>query len=285
MRERNSIRRTVAIISSICVWISALLQTLQAFNFTGGTAPEFNVETGALSRSLDINFLKSYWAWKRDQRGVDVLIVLLLAIGLFGLSYCTLVLKRVFKRYKHGDSDIPGFMAGCFFLGATLCGISLLNTLGNTTTADFISSWAELPDVGLQALHISFTLNRGSFLYMFSSQFILIPVGLLLYAYLAITTSDMSPRHAIFGVVVAMFGLLTFAFLLIVFNTTEMALSAVFGVILLIYGVLLLPIWMIWLGIELRRIKQEQKGQDRDDEIEIRLNEVKNKGLAERESE
>jgi len=283
MKERNSIRRSAAFVASVCVWLSALLQVLQAFNFTGGTTPAFNADSGAKTRSLDIDFLRSYWSWKRNQRGVDVLIVLLLAIGLFGLSYCTLVLKRVFRRYKHGDSDIPSFMAGCFFIGAFLCGISLLETLGNTTTADFISGWPELPASGLQALHVSFVLNRGAFLYLFSSQFVLIPVGLLLYAFLTLVTGEMPARHAIFGVVVAMFGLLSFAFLLIVFNTDEFALSAAFGVILLIYGVILLPSWMVWLGVELRRLKQDQ---GRDKSMEIKLNDLQEKeGTIEREGE
>jgi len=33
------------------------------------------------------------------------------------------------------------------------------------------------------------------------------------------------------------------------------------GVVVLIYGVILLPVWTVWLGNELRKIKKEQKQQ------------------------
>jgi len=273
-RQRNSIRRIVAIISAISVWFAALLQALQAFDVTGGRKISVNgEERGIAARSLDPTYLKEYWNYRRDQLGLDVVIIIFTAIGLFGLSYVALILKRVFKRYKSGDSDLPSFMVGCFFMGAVLCGISLLQSLGNTTIADYVSQFPELPPNGLQALDVAYTVSRGGTIYLFSSQFILISIGILICSYLTFQTSEMPLKHAVFGVITAIFGLLSFVFELIVFNTRERGVGIAFGLIVFAYGVILLPSWTVWLGVELRRLKQDLRALKEDD-LEVKLNDL-----------
>jgi len=273
-RERNSVRRGVAIASAISVWLAALLQMLQAFNVTGGrTVSVDGEERGNLARALNPTYLREYWNYKRDQLGVDVTIILFTSIGLFGLAYITLILKRVFKRYKGGDSDVPSFMCGCFFMGAVLCGISLLQSLGITTVADYYSQFDELPDVGIQAIDVAYVVARGGTIYLFSSQFILIPIGIFLCSYLTFQTSEIPMKHAVFGVVTGVFGVLTFVFELIVFNVIERGVGIAFGLLILAYGVILLPIWTLWLGIELRRLKQDLRAIKESD-LEVRLNDI-----------
>jgi hypothetical protein len=271
MTERHSVRRSVAIASAVCIWIAALLGVLQAFDVTGsdGTRPDFNQ---TLWRSLDPKTLRDFWHWKRDQKGTDISITLFGSAGNAGLAYCVLVLKRVFRRYKGGTSDIPAFMAGCFFLGAFLPAVEFLQNLGMTTTADQISAYDGLPDVGIQALHVTYLTTRGLSFYLWSMQFVLISIGLSITSYLSWTTGELSRKHAVLGIITAIFGFLSFIFELVVFNVPNAGTGYTFGITLLLHGFILLPIWTIWLGIELKRLKSEQSS-DTSEGMDVKLSE------------
>jgi len=271
---RHSVRRTVAILSALCVWIAALLQALQTFGLTGSGPSLRDPTFRANLRALDYNTLQAYWNYRRDQLGIDVMVDLLTAAGLLVLAYCVLVLKRVFKRYKAGDSDIPGFMTGCFFIGALIPSVDLAQSIGNTTIADFMSQQQELPPVGLQALYVAYNVTRGSGIYLFSCQFIFISIGLAICAHLEFNTLEIPARHAIMSAITAAFGTLTFILEVITFNVDGPVPAYMFGISLLIYGLILLPIWTIWLGIELRRLKQDQVA-DKIDGMDVHLNTLK----------
>jgi len=275
MTERHSVRRTVAIVSAVCIWISALLGVLQAFGVTGSdAAPPPNFQNQTLFHSLDPPTLRSYWAWKRAQRGTDIAMSLFASAGLAGLAYCVLVLKRVFKRYKGGHSDVPALMAGCFFLGAFLPAVEFMQTLGLTTTSDSISAYEGLPDVGIQALHVSYQATRGLAFYLWSMQFVFISVGLSVTSFLSFSTGQLSRKLAVVGIITAVTGFLTFIFEVVVFNVQSRETGYTFGIVLLLHQVILLPIWTVWLGIELKRLKQEQTA-DANDELDVNLAAVK----------
>jgi len=272
MESRHSFRYFIAFAASISVWIAALLQALQAFDLTGSTRPDYSDgNMGSKLRSLDYTTLRDYWNWRDQQLGVDVTIDLLSSAGLLGLAYIVLILKRVFKRYKGGESDLPNFMTACFFIGAILPSIQFLQALGYTTSADWISQWSEIPPAGLQALYVAFSVQRGGGLYLFSMQFLFVPFGLACATYLTYKTQELPTKHAILGGITSGFGFLTFILELTAFNVTTMPVGIVFGFFVLIYGIILLPAWTIWLGIELKRLKSEQRIHKEDG---FKLNEV-----------
>jgi len=276
MTDRHSVRRTVAIASAVCIWLAALLGVLQAFGVTGSSsAPTPNFRGNiTLYHSLDPKTLRDYWEWKRGQKGTDISISLFGSAGLAGLAYCVLVLKRVFKRFKGGTSDIPAFMTGCFFLGAFLPAVEFLQTLGVTTTCDAISAWEGLPDHGIAALHITYQVTRGLAFYLWSMQFIFLSVGLATTSYLSFSTGFLSKKHAILGIITSVLGFLSFIMEVVVFNVQQRETGYAFGVILLLHSVILLPIWTIWLGVELRRLKHEHT-QDQQDDLDVKLSSIK----------
>jgi len=255
----HSFRAGIAICSAIAIWLAAILQVLQAFDATGAESPVWDQNFGPAMRALNATVLRTYWGYRRSQLGVDVTIDLLASLGLAGLAYCVLILKRVFKKYKNGVSDLPNFMAASFFIGAILPAIEFLQSLGLTTAADLMSQSSSLPDVGIQIIQVAYNLGRGSTLYLFSAQFICVSFGICVSSYLTIATSMEFPsrKHAILGYITGAAGFLTFIFEIAAFNAGSVA--PAFGVFILLYGVILLPIWTIWLGVELRRIKEAQK--------------------------
>jgi len=269
---RHSFRYTVAILSAIAIWIACLLQALQSFDLTGGVQPNFRDQAYQNNtRTLDPGTLRAYFNWKNGQRGVDVAIDLFASAGLGGLAYTVLVLKRVFRRHKGGDSDLPNLMSACFFIGALLPSIQFLQSLGSTVTSDWISQLNGLPDVGIQAVFVATRIQQGAGLYMFSIQFLFVSFGLAVSSHLTWKTSDLPSKHGVFGAITAAFGFMSFIFEIAAFNAQTMGVSITFGFFVLIYGVLLLPIWMIWLGIELKRLKMEQRQGGEDG---IKLSEI-----------
>jgi len=254
----HSVRSFVAIASAICIWLAAILQALQYFGATGGPDLDLGQNGRQLMRSLDPMTLRKYWNYRRSQFGVDFMIDLLGALGLVGLAWSSLVLKRVFKRYKGGQSDLPGFMAGCFFIGAILPSTQFLQTMGYSTSANLMSSFPELPDVGLQALHVAYNVIRGGIFYLVSVQFIFVSAGLIISGILTWNAGELSRRHAILGFCAAFAGIMTFIFEIISFNAREIGTGVTLGVFILFYGIILLPSWLVWLGAQLRHLKQEQ---------------------------
>jgi len=254
----HSVRAVIAILSAVCIWLAALIQALQFFGLTGGIVPEYSQQDYVNRlRTLDPPTLRTYWIYKRSQLGVDFIIDLLGALGLAGLAYCVIILKRVFKKYKGGASDVPAFMVGCFAIGAIIPALQFLQSLGYTTAADILSQVNGLPDVGLQALHVSYNINRGGTFYLFSMQFICVSIGLILSSVLSFQTGDLPKAHAVIGLIAAFFGVLTFIFELVSFNVGS-GTGYALGAFVLLYGIIFLPIWTVWLGAELRKIKAQQ---------------------------
>jgi len=263
MAARHSIRTFLAVLSAIAIWIAALLQGLQSFGVTHDEnieAPNFNQTTAALLRKLDPPTLRQFWAFKKSQASIDISIDLLFSLGLLCLAYCVLCLKRVFKRWTK-DSDLPNFMTGCFFFGALIPSLQFLQTVGSTTTSNWVAGWEGLPDVGFQILYISNVLDQGRGLYLLSVQFLFISIGMAIVSHLSWKTGDLPKKHAVLGGITAVVGFVTFLLEFITFQAAGT--GAAFGIFVLLWGIILIPSWTIWLGVELKRLKEEVR-RDRE---------------------
>jgi len=254
----HSVRSFISIASAICIWLAAILQGLQYFGATGGPDLDLGQNGRSQMRALDPPTLRKYWEYRRSQFGVDFMIDLLGALGLAGLAWSSLVLKRVFKRYKNGQSDLPGFMTGCFFIGAILPSTQFLQTMGYSTAANLMSAAPELPDSGIQALHVAYNISRGGIFYLVSVQFIFVSAGLIIASVLTYNTAQLSRKHAGLGFATAFMGIMTFIFEIISFNAREIGTGITLGVFVLLYGIILLPIWLVWLGAQLRHLKHDE---------------------------
>jgi len=263
MAARHSIRTFLAVLSAIAIWIAALLQGLQSFGVTHDEnieAPNFNQTTAALLRKLDPPTLRQFWAFKKSQASIDISIDLLFSLGLLCLAYCVLCLKRVFKRWTK-DSDLPNFMTGCFFFGALIPSLQFLQTVGSTTTSNWVAGWEGLPDVGFQILYISNVLDQGRGLYLLSVQFLFISIGMAIVSHLSWKTGDLPKKHAVLGGITAVVGFVTFLLEFLTFQAAGT--GAAFGIFVLLWGIILIPSWTIWLGVELKRLKEEVR-RDRE---------------------
>jgi len=258
----HSVRRLVGVFSAIFLFISSLLQVLQLAEVTG-VQPKAQTYQGNSTTADQVywthEYLEDFWIYRRSQLGVDITIGLLMSIALLGLAYIVLCLKRVFRRYKGGDSDLPGFMLGCFAIGAILPSLSILQSLGGSTTAAVIAGVPEFPDEAFQSLQISYILNQGRSLYDQSAVFIFVSVGMLIAGILSVETGELPQGHAVLGFLTAVFGLISFALEVVTFQANGGAVVYGFAAFVVIWGMFLVPIWTLWLGVLLPRLKEQQK--------------------------
>jgi len=254
MAERHSIRFFVAILSAIAIWVAALMQALQAFGVTHDESVEFPRGNETLWQSLDPKTMRGFWTFKQSQGGIDGAIDILFSLGLLCLTYCVLCLKRVFRRWTK-DSDLPNFMTGCFFFGAIVPCLQFLQTVGTTTTSNWVANWQDLPDVGYQILYVSNVLEQGGGIYTLSVQFLFVSIGIVIASHLSWKTGDLPKKHAILGGITAACGFVTFILEFLTFQSAGT--DAAWGFFILIWGIILIPIWTIWLGVELKRLRDE----------------------------
>jgi len=259
MAAKHSIRTVLAILSALAIWIAALLQVLQAFGVTKDESvetPTFNATIIANFRQLDPPTLIKYWAYRRSQASIDISSDLLFSLGLLCLAYCVLCLKRIFKKWTK-DSDLPNFMVGCFFFGALIPSLEFLQAVGSATTSNWIAAWPGFPPIGFQILYVSSVLDQGRGIYLLSLQFLFISIGLSITTHLSWKTGDLPKKHAVLGGITAAVGFLTFLMEFLTFQAAGT--GQAFGIGILLWGIIFLPIWTIWLGVELRRLKEEER--------------------------
>jgi len=211
--------------------------------------------------------------YKKSQQQLDVWIDIFISLSLLGLCYCTLCLGRVFKKYDNGISDLPSFMLGTFFFGAFLPSIATLEIIGSTVAGNFLASNQNFPPVGYQALQVAQVMQTGSTLFLISSQFLFIAMGVAIAAHLSFKTGEIPAHHARMGVVTAIVGFLCFTFEIATFSTANLGVTIILGILTILWSMILLPVWLIWLGVLLVRLKQhdEQAAVQGDD---IRLTSV-----------
>eukprot|EP01112_Ceratiomyxa_fruticulosa_P001832 TRINITY_DN119_c0_g1_i1.p1 TRINITY_DN119_c0_g1~~TRINITY_DN119_c0_g1_i1.p1 ORF type:complete len:276 (+),score=31.23 TRINITY_DN119_c0_g1_i1:228-1055(+) len=257
--SRYHMRRSLAIFASLMIWIAGILQIIEALkpDLTGMPSPTF--DDGKLYE-LDPDAIKQLWEYRTSQLYMDVGIDLCFAIGLLSLSYCVLCLKRVFKRYKGGESDLPSFMVGCFFVGAILPSIQVMESIGATAMASVLVRTPNYPVAGYQAVQVAHLIQQGSGIFLISCQFLFVSLGLAISSYLSLKTGELPAHHARMGAITSAVGFLVFIFEVVsVFSGVTRVVPIIFGLTTIVYALVLLPMWLVWLGVELVRLKKESK--------------------------
>jgi len=253
----------VGISSAVLGWLAALLQVLQYTNVTGvmplpGTDSDENGGVNPVYWTHD--YLENYWAYQRTQIPVNIFICLFTSLALLGLTYCILFLKRVFRQYRRGVSDLPAFMLGCFLVGSIIPSVSLLQILGSSTTAALLSGVNGFPDDALQSLTIAYIVSQGTLLFQFSALFLFVSLGIILASVLSLRTGELPIKFAYTGIATAILGFVSFILELATSQVEgNSPIAVAFGVFLILFAVIMLPIWTFWLAMLLPRLKLEEQ--------------------------
>jgi len=276
-----SVRRAVAIISAMLIWLAALIQILQSTGATGEFTPPpmrngTDWETDPLERQ---QVWRQHMEYENEQLSLNIAIGTFLSFGTFGLAYCVLCLKKIYKKYAAGRSDLPDMMLICFLFGSLMLAYEFIASLGSEIvivlasiqSLNSINSMtpAKFEDLA-ENIEMSSQINNGRKILIFALLFILLSVGVLLSSLMSLRTGMLNVKHARLGFVTAAAGFCCFITEVVVLTslvveTTTPAHAIPFAIFLVIFGLILMPIWTIWLGFELARLKEDTvfKAEDR----------------------
>jgi len=268
-----SVRRSVALASAVLIWLSALLQILQSTGVTGEFSPPpmrngTDWETDPGERT---EVWRKHMEYENSQLSLNIAIGLFFSFGTFGLAYCVLCLKKIFKKYQGGRSDLPDMMLICFLFGSLVLAYEFIASLGSeivivlssAQTLNGINSMTteKFEDIA-EAIEVSSQVNNGRKILILGLLFILLSVGVLLSSFMSLRTGILDIKHARLGFVTSAAGFLCFITEVVllsslVFETTTSAHAIPFAVFLVLFGLILMPIWTVWLGFELARLKED----------------------------
>lgn len=268
-----SVRRTVAVGSAILIWIAALLQILQGTGATGEFVPppSMNGTDWEANKTLRAIEWKKHMDYEYEQLVVNIFIGMFFSSGTFGLAYCVLCLKKIFKKYNGGKSDLPDLMLMCFVFGSLMLVYEFVASLGSEITIVFLSraSLRQMDSMSVEkfesiaeSIEVSDTILGGRKIIIFALLFILVSVGVAIASNLSLKTGILNAKHAKLGILTAISGFLCFIAEIVLlssfyFETTTNAHAAPFGILMVVFGLVLMPIWTVWLGFELARIKED----------------------------
>jgi len=268
-----SVRKGVAFVSAMLIWLAALLQILQSTGATGQFTPPpmRNGTDWEADPSARVQVWRQHMEYENGQLALNIAIGGFLSFGTFGLAYCVLCLKKIYKKYAAGRSDLPDMMLICFLFGSLMLAYEFIASLGSEIVIVLASvqslnninsmSIEKFEDIA-ETIEISSQVNNGRKILIFALLFILLSVGVLLSSLMSMRTGMLSVKHARLGIVTAVSGFLCFLTEVIlltslVFESTTAGHAIPFAVFLVIFGLILMPIWTVWLGFELARLKED----------------------------
>lgn len=164
------------------------------------------------------------------------------------------------QLYRNDKSWFKNGLLISFGFAFVMALIQTLQYLGASVAARSLSNSENLPYDALVAIEVSWiiSVSMGTFLLggqILSTSFGLICCFMLAYRAGGDPKHRLTVRHGVFGLVVAVFGVLAFIFQMVQaldFGRTFSTVTGIFGGILtVLFMDTLLPIWILWLAIQL----------------------------------
>jgi len=156
-------------------------------------------------------------------------------------------------NYVFGNKNsIVKFMVPCFVLGAAVTGWETLDRAGYDTAHHWLtdsSKWS-LNDSQVTSLVLTDIMVRSKGLWLFAFDWVFLGLGCLTASMAAIRTGRLHKWWAVLGYVIAGLGFVNFALEILRFFSW-CYISIVSGILVLITSFILLPIWLVWLGLQL----------------------------------
>lgn len=162
-----------------------------------------------------------------------------------------------------GERSASSTVVYAFVAAAVLTIVEFTSEAGTAQTSAWISTWKLLKDPShndagelsaAQAFEMSYMLTVSRTLWLYAADDLLLGLALGTASWLQMTSKvATSNRHAVLGLATALACLFDFSFEVNRFQSWQWSNNAVIVTTLLI-DVVLLPAWLVWLGVLLRRV-------------------------------
>jgi len=233
---------------SVCViliWLAGILQSLNAW----GVAPK----TYRPDDETRLAKQEEVWRYRRDAQAVEFLMAFFQALGFLLFIRVSASLRKVWGMSFAAQGALTHYF---FTIGCILPAVALLQDLGSTQMANWITSWDELAPRALALVDVEFAfiMNTSRTLWVTSMQFIFFAVAMWVHCDLVLNDEGRIPRsHGVFSAVVGIISVIVFALKVSSFEHTYI--MSAYGGMLFVYYMIMLPVWMIWLAVIFGRLK------------------------------
>ena len=163
-----------------------------------------------------------------------------------------------------GERSASSTVVYAFVAAAVLTIVEFTSEAGTAQTSAWISSWKLLKDpsrnnegelTAAQAFEMSYMLTVSRTLWLYAADDLLLGIALGTASWLQMTSKvATSNRHAVLGLATALACVFDFCFEVNRFQSWRWSNNAVIVTTLTI-DVVLLPAWLVWLGVLLRRVE------------------------------
>ena len=254
-------------------FIGALLFVISALLYIDGIAIENSARVNAPGgmdayKQLNVTNLQALWAGRRAAQGAILSAEFTGALAWFSLMPPV----AAFTAQLGGSSrSANGIVTSCFNGVALITLVDLTFQAGTISLVDWISSWDIIQGAteqhardggfgALQSLEIAFMVGQSRTVWLFAMDEMLLTIGLATCAFLVYTarghSAPFASGFAHLSVVIAFVALVGFIFHVARLFSWRAMMTATAVATGLVYLVLL-PVWLVWLGVQLRNRSEE----------------------------
>jgi len=258
VKEPTILASRFAFLSAGLTWFGVIFNAI-AWGILAGTDLPKAPTNGS---EWDIPFLQQLWVFRSASTDIVMIGDFISTTALCSFCFCMFVVLQLYKQEK---GYLRFIMLWCFVGAAGIAIISFLQTFGIALVTRQISENKEFSQIpfgaGYIALTIAFDIFSASEWFLFIGDLLLNSIGFVILFILGLKSiSDeehrLNPRINLFALVIAIIGFLSLFFQFIFMaavNGFSRGFGIAFGVFSILLGFILFPIFMVWLGIELRK--------------------------------
>jgi len=215
-------------------------------------------------------YLRSLWKYRNSVVSIDLFTDAFIGLSYICFLYAIYVVRDLYKRERGYARQ---FMLFAFAGGMALNVLGFLQGLGVEiycrSVTERLLNQTDPPTHALVAISVAYTIVRSSSWFLFGADALLFSVAFfVLYLITRASSSDdqhkLSMRHGYLSLGISILSIFLFLYEIIVSaaDVWSSGAGAAFAIFFLVQNMILLPIWVIWLGIQLgNKSIPENKGE------------------------
>mmetsp|Transcript_3171 Transcript_3171/g.9246 ORF Transcript_3171/g.9246 Transcript_3171/m.9246 type:complete len:336 (-) Transcript_3171:426-1433(-) len=207
---------------------------------------------------LDPAFLRQLWKYRASVADLHVATDFVLTIAFFLMAGAASSLSEVFDAHGHGHTAARNVFLPCFVFAAAMMVLDLTFNAGADTTAKFIAEMWNLDDATLKGFEVSYILSQSRGVWLFAMEWWFLGFGMVTGAYINSRSKMLSFKWTVCSLLIAVMCVCGFAAEIARLQNWVVASEVDIAVAILV-GFVFLPVWLVWVGVHLKSLREEDK--------------------------